>query len=53
MRKEKIEGEILILIGPEGDFTPKEIEKSVNNNFIPISLGTSRLRTETAGINEK
>ena len=50
LSKEKIEGKILILIGPEGDFTAKEIKKSVNNNFIPISLGTSRLRTETAGV---
>ena len=50
LSKEKIEGKILILIGPEGDFTTKEIEKSENNNFIPISLGSSRLRTETAGI---
>ena len=50
LRKEKIEGETLILIGPEGDFSPKEIEKSEHNNFTPISLGNSRLRTETAGI---
>ena len=50
LTKKKIEGKTLILIGPEGDFTPKEIKKSENNNFIPISLGTSRLRTETAGI---
>ena len=50
LSKEKIEGEILILIGPEGDFTSKEIEKAEKNNFNPISLGTSRLRTETAGI---
>ena len=40
----------LILIGPEGDFSPKEIEEAVKNNFIPVSLGESRLRTETAGI---
>tara|TARA_B100000683_G_scaffold110545_1_gene108974 strand:- start:2816 stop:3511 length:696 start_codon:yes stop_codon:yes gene_type:complete len=50
LKKEQIEGKNLILIGPEGDFTPKEIEKSEINNFTPISLGTSRLRTETAGI---
>ena len=50
LRKEKIEGETLILIGPEGDFSPKEIEKSEHNNFTPISLGNSRLRPETAGI---
>ena len=40
----------LILIGPEGDFTIKEIEQAVSNNFIPVSLGNTRLRTETAGI---
>lgn len=39
-----------ILIGPEGDFSPKEVEKAINNDFNPISLGPSRLRTETAGI---
>jgi 16S rRNA (uracil1498-N3)-methyltransferase len=39
-----------ILIGPEGDFTSKEISISKKNSFIPISLGESRLRTETAGV---
>jgi len=40
----------LILIGPEGDFSKEEVELAIKNNFIPISLGSSRLRTETAGI---
>jgi 16S rRNA (uracil1498-N3)-methyltransferase len=40
----------LILIGPEGDFTHEEIELAQKNNFIPVSLGNTRLRTETAGI---
>ena len=40
----------LILIGPEGDFTETEIALSHRHNFIPVSLGESRLRTETAGI---
>ena len=40
----------LILIGPEGDFTPEEIEAAYKNNFIPVSLGNTRLRTETAAI---
>lgn len=40
----------VILIGPEGDFTPQEIEVAKQNNFREISLGKSRLRTETAGI---
>lgn len=40
----------LILIGPEGDFTTTEIETAIANDFIPVSLGNTRLRTETAGI---
>jgi 16S rRNA (uracil1498-N3)-methyltransferase len=39
-----------LLIGPEGDFSIKEIELALNNNYIPISLGNTRLRTETAAI---
>ena len=39
-----------ILIGPEGDFSTKEIEMAVNNKFIPVTLGETRLRTETAAI---
>jgi 16S rRNA (uracil1498-N3)-methyltransferase len=41
---------ILILIGPEGDFSSREINKALQHKFIPLSLGESRLRTETAGI---
>jgi len=41
---------ILILIGPEGDFSPLEIEKALAKSFTPVALGESRLRTETAGI---
>lgn len=40
----------LILIGPEGDFTPKEIEEALNNGYKAITLGDSRLRTETAAL---
>ena len=40
----------LILIGPEGDFSPEEVELAINHGFVPVSLGSSRLRTETAGI---
>ena len=40
----------LILIGPEGDFSENEIDYALSNNFKPVSLGNSRLRTETAGI---
>jgi 16S rRNA (uracil1498-N3)-methyltransferase len=39
-----------ILIGPEGDFTPAEIELAIQNNFIPVALGNTRLRTETAAL---
>jgi len=42
--------EITILIGPEGDFSVKEIETALQNNFIPVTLGETRLRTETAAI---
>lgn len=44
------EKDTFILIGPEGDFSPEEVQKALSENFIPISLGDSRLRTETAGI---
>ena len=40
----------LIAIGPEGDFTQEEIQLALENNFIPVSLGDTRLRTETAGV---
>lgn len=40
----------LILIGPEGDFSPKEIEMALTAGYHPVSLGANRLRTETAGI---
>ncbi len=40
----------LILIGAEGDFTKNEIELAITNHFIPVALGNTRLRTETAGI---
>ena len=40
----------LILIGPEGDFSTDEIEMALKAGFRPVSLGDSRLRTETAGV---
>lgn len=40
----------IVLIGPEGDFTDEEIAASVNAGYKPVSLGQSRLRTETAGV---
>lgn len=40
----------LVLIGPEGDFTKEEVGFAIENEFKGISLGTNRLRTETAGL---
>ena len=42
--------ELTIIIGPEGDFSEKEIALALTNEFIPVSLGNTRLRTETAAI---
>jgi len=42
--------DLLILIGPEGDFSHKEVEIASENGFLGVSLGSSRLRTETAAI---
>ena len=42
--------DILILIGPEGDFSKEEVQKAIRAGFVPVSLGNSRLRTETAGL---
>lgn len=42
--------DVLILIGPEGDFTPSEIEQALQKGYTPVSLGSTRLRTETAGV---
>ena len=39
-----------ILIGPEGDFTDHEVSLSCEQNFIEVSLGNARLRTETSGV---
>jgi len=50
LKEKKKEKRTLILIGPEGDFSPTEIEMALQNQFKAVSLGTSRLRTETAGI---
>jgi len=46
----KPNGNYLIMIGPEGDFAPKEIEDALQNGSEPITLGDSRLRTETAAL---
>lgn len=41
---------VTLLIGPEGDFSEKEIALAIENKFTPVSLGNTRLRTETAAI---
>ncbi|AOW21926.1 16S rRNA (uracil(1498)-N(3))-methyltransferase [Urechidicola croceus] len=51
LKKElKPKHKIIVLIGPEGDFSTQEIELALQHKFIPVSLGESRLRTETAGV---
>ena len=42
--------DVLVLIGPEGDFSEKEVADALSLGFIPVSLGNSRLRTETAAV---
>jgi 16S rRNA (uracil1498-N3)-methyltransferase len=42
--------DVTIMIGPEGDFSVDEVQNAVQKGFVPVSLGTSRLRTETAGL---
>ncbi|MEO8960387.1 MAG: RsmE family RNA methyltransferase [Ginsengibacter sp.] len=44
------DGARIILIGPEGDFTEDEIQIAIRQNYIPVTLGLNRLRTETAGL---
>ena len=40
----------LVMIGPEGDFSREEVQLAIDHGFQPISLGRSRLRTETAAL---
>ena len=49
-RRVAADKDITILIGPEGDFSPEEIQKAYTQKFLPVSLGEARLRTETAAI---
>jgi len=42
--------DITVLVGPEGDFSIDEVQLAMEHGYIPVSLGTSRLRTETAGL---
>ena len=52
--KDALEGyeghDVVILIGPEGDFSSEEARLALENGFIPVHLGSSRLRTETAAV---
>ena len=49
-RRVAADKDIIILIGPEGDFSKTEIQQAYDTGFIPVSLGEARLRTETAAI---
>jgi len=49
-KEAQAKGKITILIGPEGDFSEKEISLALTNRYIPVSLGNTRLRTETAAV---
>ena len=42
--------DVLVLVGPEGDFSIDEVRRAVDNGFVSVHLGKSRLRTETAGL---
>ncbi len=42
--------DVVVLIGPEGDFSPAELKQTLSNGFVPVVMGQSRLRTETAGV---
>jgi len=46
----KLNSDYIVMIGPEGDFTSHEVDAAMKQGFIPISLGNSRLRTETAAL---
>jgi len=49
-RRVAADKDAVVLIGPEGDFTPAEIEAACQRGFVPVSLGKNRLRTETAAL---
>ncbi|TNE65078.1 MAG: 16S rRNA (uracil(1498)-N(3))-methyltransferase, partial [Bacteroidetes bacterium] len=46
----QVPADTLVLIGPEGDFSPEEVALAAQYGFIEVSLGDTRLRTETAGL---
>ena len=49
-RRVQADKDVIILIGPEGDFSKNEVDMALSHGFLPVSLGRNRLRTETAGI---
>lgn len=49
-REYKAGTDVQVLIGPEGDFSPEEVEAALAAGFTPVTLGESRLRTETAAV---
>ncbi len=49
-RRVAADKDVLILVGPEGDFSRTEIQAAYDRGFLPVSLGPSRLRTETAAL---
>ncbi len=50
LRSNKADDDVLVMIGPEGDFSIDEVREAVANGFKSVHLGKSRLRTETAGL---
>lgn len=50
LAKEYMGSDVSILIGPEGDFSPEEIREALDTGYLPVSLGDTRLRTETAAL---
>lgn len=44
------EEDVTVLIGPEGDFSPEEVKMAIKHGYEPVSLGSARLRTETAAL---
>lgn len=50
LRKHADESEITVMIGPEGDFSIEEVKQAIDKGYQSVNLGTSRLRTETAGL---
>ena len=50
LRKHADESELTVMIGPEGDFSIEEVKQAIDKGYQSVNLGTSRLRTETAGL---